>query len=104
MSDDENETNGTELPPEMIDASAPEDGSPEHVLGIIASRLDHLDAMTARALDNDAIIAQALAMILSGAAQKVLMKEEVEAMIRRLDPDAKFTEVSPLLRGIPGRH
>lgn len=102
MSDD-NETNGTELPAEMIDATV-EQGSPEHILGIIASRLDHLDAMMQRALGNDAIFGQAFAMLLSGAAQKVLMKEEVEAMIRRLDPDAKFTKVSPILRGLPGRH
>lgn len=97
--------NGTELPAaETSTYVAVEEGSLEHILNIIATRLDHQNAMIERALGNDAIFGQAFAMLLSGAAHKVLLKKEVEAMIKRLDPNAKFSEVSPILHGLPGRH
>jgi hypothetical protein len=98
------EKNGTALPAVVVDTNeAPEPGSPEHILGLIADRLNVLIDQNAIALNNDRIFGQALAMLLSGAAQKMLVKQEVEDMIRRLDPDAKFEAPSPILRPVPGR-
>lgn len=78
----------------------------EEIQATDTDRLNEIGKMLVQSLNNDAIIAQALAMILAGAAKKVLLVPEVEEMIRRLDPDAKFESASPILRGVPmpGRH
>lgn len=67
-----------------------------------SERLDAIGQMLMQSLNNDQIIAQALAMILAGAAKKVLLTKEVEEMIRRLDPQAKFEPASPILVPVPG--
>ena len=99
MNDDK--PNGTERPAEVTDGPGPEPGSPEHVLGIIADRLDVLAEQNALLLNNDRIVGEALAMLLSGAARKQLIVQEVETMIQRLDPNAHFVEQSPILHGVP---
>lgn len=86
------EKNGTQVP--ALEANPPAPGSPEHILGMIADQLNVI-------LHNQQITGQAIAMILAGAAQQVLLKEEVLEMIRRLDPHAKFEQPSPILRAVP---
>lgn len=79
--------NGKKQPDEALEPPAPEPGSPEHILGMIADQLNVL-------LANDVLIGQGIAMILSGVAQHALKRDEVIEMIKKLDPSARFEPVS----------